>query len=624
MEGEECDDGNKKNGDGCSSDCQLESTHACMEAGQACVYCNFTVLPQPLSLSCEDTSLDEAVSAWTDNAGGAEVVNHSHCGTAAFIAIREDIRGSPPGCYTKMFIFRAMFNEGKVDETVAGSVIVYDVEKPTFDHPPLNATHACHSLPPMADLNATDTCMSTAPHITKSSVRTFEKCPHTYTVEQQWLVEDDCGNHDSAVQIVNVYDDMAPTFQSSTTRLQCSGNISRDIEDIVLRHADAEFVDNCDSIVLRNTRIVSMQMNKCSGTGIVQLHIAGSDRCGNTKTQIIYVDIVHEKPPLPSNMPHDTTAECNAVPAMPSDVVATDTCSGKEILASAAEFRVNGRCNNEYTLERMFTFVDDCGNAAQRAHQVFVKDTTPPVITRNPEPLVLECHSKSNDLDIAKWLSKFGGAHAWDECSNTSIFWSHDYDYVKDQLDETCESTTVVTFTVMDDCGITTTVNASIILKDTQPPIFEATETNIILGCHELRGLQPSVVDECSSQPSIWSEDEVRPGRCSSQFGLIRTWTAQDNCGFNSTLQQAITVTDTDPPDVKVKSRQIMECSAADNMRNFEHFLAQNASIQVEDCDDNITWFYSDSEQYMNTSNPRSLQRVSNSSWMRFHILYQC
>ena len=66
-------------------------------------------------------------------------------------------------------------------------------------------------------------------------------------------------------------------------------------------------------------------------------------------------------------------------------------------------------------------------------------------------------------------------------------------------------------------------------------------------------------MDNCGSV-TITSSD-VSTGACTAEYVIVRTWTAQDECGLTSTCEQTITVDDSTPPAVVCPANAAVECS---------------------------------------------------------------
>ena len=54
--------------------------------------------------------------------------------------------------------------------------------------------------------------------------------------------------------------------------------------------------------------------------------------------------------------------------------------------------------------------------------------------------------------------------------------------------------------------------------------------------------------DNCGGEVSVTFAERREDGNCENSYTLIRTWTATDACGNNTTTSQTITVTDDKVP----------------------------------------------------------------------------
>ncbi|WP_157962314.1 HYR-like domain-containing protein, partial [Winogradskyella aurantiaca] len=88
-------------------------------------------------------------------------------------------------------------------------------------------------------------------------------------------------------------------------------------------------------------------------------------------------------------LPNDITVECDMVPE-PIELTATDDCS--EATVSFSEERIDGDCDNNYTLIRTWTATDACGNTTSISQNVEVRDTTSPeFVEALPQDIEVEC-----------------------------------------------------------------------------------------------------------------------------------------------------------------------------------------------------------------------------------------
>jgi len=95
---------------------------------------------------------------------------------------------------------------------------------------------------------------------------------------------------------------------------------------------------------------------------------------------------------------------------------------------------------------------------------------------------------------------------------------------------------------------------------------------------------EPAVVqtnDECDTDIEVELDEQRIEGDCPDSFTLVRTWTAQDNCGNTATSQQTITVIDsTEPVFANVPADETVEC---------DDIPAEPTTVTATDnCDDNV------------------------------------
>ena len=94
--------------------------------------------------------------------------------------------------------------------------------------------------------------------------------------------------------------------------------------------------------------------------------------------------------PVLNNVPSDVTYECSSVPTITDPVTATDNCDAV-VDITLAETTTTGACAASYTLERVWTAVDDCGNSAVATQMIVVEDTTNPILSNVPSDVTIIC-----------------------------------------------------------------------------------------------------------------------------------------------------------------------------------------------------------------------------------------
>src|SRR5690606_24656425 len=100
------------------------------------------------------------------------------------------------------------------------------------------------------------------------------------------------------------------------------------------------------------------------------------------------------------------------------------------------------------------------------------------------------------------------------------------------------------TWTATDQCGNSSTVTQTITVVDNTAPTFTmSTPADVTVECNAIPA-QPDLTatDNCTPSGSISIVKNERreniPGACVNNYRLIRTWTATDLCGNETTVQQ--------------------------------------------------------------------------------------
>jgi len=101
--------------------------------------------------------------------------------------------------------------------------------------------------------------------------------------------------------------------------------------------------------------------------------------------------------------------------------------------------------------------MDNCRNTETCNQIIAVEDTTPPSINTDASGLMVDGSGNTNELN--SWRATNGGASSSDVCGMVS--WSDDNSGLTNECGVT--GTTMVTFTVKDDCGNSATTSATLL-----------------------------------------------------------------------------------------------------------------------------------------------------------------
>ncbi|MEP6794815.1 MAG: HYR domain-containing protein [Saprospiraceae bacterium] len=180
-----------------------------------------------------------------------------------------------------------------------------------------------------------------------------------------------------------------------------------------------------------------------------------SDACGNTSTCNQTIVVNDTTSPFITFCPGSSTINCGVVPVFGTPT-ATDACDPL-VSIIPADVTIQSSCPGQYSIVRTWTAVDDCNNSATCSAMITVQDNTPPQI-HCPSDLVLTCDAGQNYVSLINaWIAT---ATATDACdANVTIFSNYNGGSIPDF---SCQGGLIITFTATDDCGNTSTCNATI------------------------------------------------------------------------------------------------------------------------------------------------------------------
>ncbi|RMD68591.1 MAG: gliding motility-associated C-terminal domain-containing protein, partial [Bacteroidetes bacterium] len=260
--------------------------------------------------------------------------------------------------------------------------------------------------------------------------------------------------------------------------------------------------------------------------------------------------------PVLTGVPADVSAGCDAVPPAPAtgSVVATDNCDPSPTVVFTQD-SIPGGCAGSYTLVRTWTATDACGNESSATQTIEVGDSEAPVIAGVPADITAECSAIPDvPADVV----------ATDNCNaNPTV------EFTQDSLPGTCpgEYTLIRQWAATDACGNTTMAEQTIVVQDTETPVLTGVPADVNAGCDEVPNVPDpaSIVatDNCDPSPTVVFTQDSIPGGCAGSYTLVRTWTATDACGNETSATQTIEVGDSEPPVIAgVPADITAECSA--------------------------------------------------------------
>ena len=505
-------------------------------------------IPADYTAECsEEHPLDDATA--TDN-----------CGEVTIEMAVDTIAGDCAQAYTVTRTFTATDECGN-DTTAMQTIVIQDTTAPEFvEALPADTTVECNSVPEPVILTATDNCQDV--EVMFEELEEPGDCPNEWTITRTWSVSDDCGNANGHTQVLTVVDTTAPELTIPVDyTAECSDEHPLE---------DASATDNCGEVTIELE--VDTLAGDCAQAYTVTRTFTATDECGNATTLTQTIVIQDTTAPLfVEALPADTTVECDSVPE-PVILTATDNCQDVEVIFEETE--TAGACPQTYTLTRVWTVTDDCGNETSHTQTVEVIDTTAP--TGTVEDQTVACAIYNADPS-----QEFGpGVTAMDNCSsNIAIAFDAMEDVIVtldangDPIMDGCVSIER-TYTLTDECGNSSELIQMIHLFDDVAPTYDGPmEVSIPAHEYDVNGIYPPdtnwdlidgagdtpvwFMDNCSGHDTTIVMDLPLSGGCANQphplyYGetatYLRVLTFYDNCGNYNFAEIIIHLVDEIPP----------------------------------------------------------------------------
>ena len=322
---------------------------------------------------------------------------------------------------------------------------------------------------------------------------------------------------------------------------------------------DASGSDNCDLDGITNDYTNTATLDGTPfAPGVTVVTWTATDAGGLTATCTIEVTVTDVTPPnitCPASVSQNADANCAyVVSGTGLDASVTDNCSGSSVLNDlTATATLDGAVFPLGNTTVTWTATDAAGLTATCTFVVTVTDATPPGITC-PSSV-----SQSADANCEYVVSGTGlDATATDNCSGSSS--TNDYNSTA-TLDGAAFplGITVVTWTVTDGAGLTSSCTYAVSVNDATPPVITcpvaSVTENADAACeYTVSGtdLDATSTDNCSiaSISNDYTATSTLDGAVFPLGTTVVTWITYDGAENNVTCTVEITVTDATPPAI--------------------------------------------------------------------------
>ena len=568
--------------------------------------------PPSISLECPEAATVEAdamceASTLPEITGEPTFEASDNCGGPVDVALSHTDHDTIPGCgntysFTRTWTALATDDCGNTASTSCSQTItLVDLLSPDWGSALIYTYAACHDLldptdPTLVPIEATDNCSEVTYTITAMGLS--GGCPGTW--ERIWTATDACGNSSSFTQYVSLYDIVAPEITCpSDTVLYLDADCNADISLGLLGNATAD--DNCSSVdQILISHVDTDPAVDCAGdddnpegSRTILRTFTAEDFCENTSECTQTITLIDNIAPV--GTVEADTIDCDLFDSTVEygSASATDNCDSDVAYTWVEDGVVSTVCEGSYSVQRTYTFVDDCGNASTVVQLLTVVDETAPEVVGDMNTTIA-CDAYGTDPSDPNNIL----ITATDACGTVSITFT-DMPFSGGCVQPV--STLMRDYTVSDDCGNVTMFTQFIELLDTVAPTLAITcpaEVELFSDADcavnadtSLTGV-PSidVSDNCSANIDIdvAFADGPLDTTCAGSYVFTRTFTvsAEDDCGNTSTTTctQDITITDDTAPELTCPEDLTVECDGSGNAADLEAWLA--SATATDNCSD--------------------------------------
>ncbi len=445
----------------------------------------------------------------------------------------------PGNCPQNFSIIRTWTATDECGNTAqcSATIVVQDILPPVIVCATVISPIACGTTPSFPVPTATDACDAQV-DVTFMDQNTPGNCPQNYSVTRIWTATDNCGNTAQCSATIVVQDIIPPVIICATvvSPIACGTTPSFPVPtatDACDGQVDVTFID-------QNTP------GNCPQNFSITRIWTATDNCGNTaqcSATIVVQDII---PPVIICATVVSPIACGLIPSFPVPT-ATDACDA-QVDVTFIDQNTPGNCPQNYSVTRIWTATDNCGNTAQCSAMIVVQDIIPPVIICATVVSPIACGSTpvfpvptATDACDANVLVTFSDQNIPGNCpQNFSV---------------------IRTWTATDDCGNTAQCSATIVVQDILPPVIICATVISPIACGSTPVFpMPTATDACDANVLVTFSDQTIPGNCPQNFSIRRTWTATDDCGNSAQCSATIVVQDILPPVIVCPANATVEC----------------------------------------------------------------
>ncbi|MGB1384201.1 MAG: hypothetical protein ACPG6N_03065, partial [Flavobacteriales bacterium] len=255
------------------------------------------------------------------------------------------------GNYTITRTFTATDDAGNSSASQTQTITIQDTTAPEFTFVPADETSECGEPWTTEMATASDNCGEVT--VTVEETTADGDCAGLLVITRTFTATDDAGNSTTAIQTVTQVDTTAPSLNVADVTVECTDEVPAPAYE-----AD----DACSAVDVTVTEEVVP--GDCAQESTIVRTYTATDGCGNSTTAVQNVYIVDTTAPeFTSTEPASITlyeADGDVIPEPSAEVM--DACDENASWVVIESVLVD--LPNDYTIERVYTATDECGNEA--------------------------------------------------------------------------------------------------------------------------------------------------------------------------------------------------------------------------------------------------------------------
>ncbi len=418
------------------------------------------------------------------------------------------------------------------------NILLNDNIAPTADQPaPLTNIECFDDIPEgtAADLtNISDNCIGPVAVTIDDSGLINPGC--SGTINRIYLLTDSCGNTGMITRQIQINDQTAPVWDQMPDALNINTDCAENINII-----PPTATDNCNNATVAVSSDVITDRT-CDNRFTRTVTYVATDDCMNASEPfVLTITVFDDQAPMASLEATVGPFDCitDFPPNNNSLTNLTDNCIG---LVSVRFVSDTDAPVCMGTVIRTYEVFDICGNTRQITQNILIEDTSFP--TANPlEDLgPYACTDDVPAPDISLVMNPR------DNCGEVVTV-----TFLKDSTVNQCTGPILRTYQVSDQCGHTTDIIQTIIVRDTIPPVMIDPTPSGFYDCSvsipdSILNFAPGL-DNCGDTVTsvlLPNDNPFRPLQCLDT--LFQSFLLTDGCGNDTIIIRQIMINDTVPP----------------------------------------------------------------------------